>query len=153
MPPAKRARKATTATKRRNGPRTMTAAHKKALARGREMSAIVDRYLASVNVPKKRGRKVSVATLRKRLAVAQETVKASSGVAKVLAAQAVRDLRRRIAEAESGGRGEDVKVLEASFVKVAKQFATNRDISYGAWRDAGVPAVVLQRAGIARTRG
>ena len=129
----------------------MTTTHKAALARGREMSSIVDRYLSVVNVPKKRGRKVSPVTLRKRLAAAEATVKSSSGVAKVLAAQEVRDLRARLAE--SGGDSADTKSLEASFVKVARQFSANRGISYAAWRDAGVPAAVLQRAGIARTRG
>ena len=148
MAPAKSAKKA--ATKRR-GPRKMTTTHKAALARGREMSSIVDRYLSVVNVPKKRGRKVSPVTLRKRLAAAEATVKSSSGVAKVLAAQEVRDLRARLAE--SGGDSADTKSLEASFVKVARQFSANRGISYAAWRDAGVPAEVLKRAGITRTRG
>jgi hypothetical protein len=148
MAPAKSARKA--ATKRR-GPRKMTTTHKAALARGREMSTIVDRYLSVVNVPKKRGRRVSPAVLRKRLAAADATRKSSTGVAKVLAAQEVRDLRARLAE--TSGDGTNAKTLEASFVKVARQFSVNRGISYAAWRDAGVPAAVLQRAGIARTRG
>jgi hypothetical protein len=147
MAPAKSARKA--ATKRR-GPRKMTTTHKAALARGREMSTIVDRYLSVVNVPKKRGRRVSPAVLRKRLTAAEATRKSSTGVAKVLAAQEVRDLRARLAE--TSGDGTNAKTLEASFVKVARQFSVNRGISYAAWRDAGVPAAVLQRAGIARTR-
>ena len=78
-------------------------------------------------------------------------MKSSTGVAKVLAAQEVRDLRARLAE--TGGDTTTAKTLEASFVKVARQFSVNRGISYAAWRDAGVPAAVLQRAGIARTRG
>ena len=129
----------------------MTTTHKAALARGREMSTIVDRYLSVVNVPKKRGRRVSPAVLRKRLTAAETTRKSSTGVAKVLAAQEVRDLRARLAE--TSGDGTNAKTLEASFVKVARQFSVNRGISYAAWRDAGVPAAVLQRAGIARTRG
>ncbi|MDQ1518941.1 MAG: hypothetical protein QOI55_14 [Actinomycetota bacterium] len=148
MAPAKAARKA--ATKRR-GPRKMTTTHKAALARGREMSTIVDRYLSVVNVPKKRGRRVSPVALRKRLAAADAKRKSSTGVAKVLAAQEVRDLRARLADAS--GDGTNTKTLEASFVKVARQFSVNRGISYAAWRDAGVSAAVLQRAGIARTRG
>jgi hypothetical protein len=129
----------------------MTSTHKAALARGREMSTIVDRYLSVVNVPKKRGRRVSPAALRKRLAAAEATTKSATGVAKVLAAQEVRDLRARLSETSSDGT--NTKTLEASFVKVARQFSVNRGISYAAWRDAGVPAAVLQRAGIARTRG
>ena len=49
--------------------------------------------------------------------------------------------------------GGDIKSLEAAFVKIAKRFGENRGIGYGAWRDAGVPAVVLKKAGVARTRG
>ena len=49
--------------------------------------------------------------------------------------------------------GVDLKTLETAFVKIAKTFGDNRGIGYGAWRDAGVSAQVLKRAGIARTRG
>jgi hypothetical protein len=47
----------------------------------------------------------------------------------------------------------DIKSLEVAFVKIAKKFSQNRNVSYGAWRDAGVPAPVLKKAAIARTRG
>jgi hypothetical protein len=36
-----------------------------------------------------------------------------------------------------------IRALEAAFVKIAKQFSARRGITYGAWRDAGVPAPVL----------
>jgi hypothetical protein len=49
--------------------------------------------------------------------------------------------------------GVDSKLLEADFVKIAKRFGEKRAIGYGAWRDAGVCAQVLERAGVARTRG
>ncbi len=123
--------------KRRPGPRKMTAAHKAALAKGREMSAVVDRYLHAVNVPKKRGRKVSQAALRKRLATAQQTAHTATGVAKVLAAQEIRDLRARLADVDTSPT--DTKALEASFVKIARKFSDSRGITYAAWRDAGVP--------------
>ena len=166
MPPAKKmtARHATKTTRgakraaRASGPRkasgarTLSAAHKRALADGRAMSAVVDQYLAAVNTPKRRGRKVSEATLRERLAGAQARLKTSKGVDKVLAAQEVRDLRDRLARL-SAGSGVDVKSLEDAFVKIAKSFGERRGLGYAAWRDAGVPADVLRRAGVARTRG
>lgn len=153
MPPTKKATKRTAkkAAGRRR-PRKLSAAHKRALAEGRTMSAAVDRYLSAVNTPKKRGRKVSKAALMQRLTAAQTRAKTSTGVDKVLAAQEVRDLRSRLVAANSSGAA-DIKGLESAFVKVAKQFGQNRGIHYGAWRDAGVPAVVLKRAGVARTRG
>lgn len=147
--PAKRARKATS---KRSTPRKMSAAHKAALSEGRTMSAAVDRYLSAVNTPKRRGRKVSKAVLQQRLLAARERARAASGVDRVVAAQEVRDLSRRIA-ATGTASATDVKALESAFVKVAKKFGENRGITYGAWRDAGVPAETLKRAGIARTRG
>ena len=144
--PAKKAARKAPASRR------LSASHKRALAEGRTMSATVDRYLSAVNTPKRRGRKVSKAALQQRLVDARAKAKSATGVDRVLAAQEVRDLQTRIAavDASSGG---DVKSLEAAFVKIAKRFGENRGIGYGAWRDAGVPAPVLKRAGIARTRG
>lgn len=146
MPPAKK-------TTAKRGPRTMTAAHKKALADGRAMSATVDRYLTAIGTPKRRGRKVSAATLETRLRAAQTRARSAAGVDRVVAAQEVRDLRAKLAEAKGGGSTTDVKAAEAAFVKVARKFGDARGISYGAWRDAGVPAAVLKKAGVARTRG
>jgi hypothetical protein len=137
-------------TTKRATPRSMTSAHKQALSEGRALSATVDRYLAAVNTPQRRGRKVSKATLEQRLADARVQSKTAVGVDRVLAAQAVRDLQGKLAQVDSGV---DIKSLEASFVKIAKKFSENRGIGYGAWRDAGVPAQVLKRAGITRTRG
>ena len=85
-----------------------------------------------------------------RLAEARIKAKSATGVDKVLAAQEVRDLQTRIANM-SVAVGGDIKSLEAAFVKIAKRFGENRGIGYGAWRDAGVPAVVLKKAGVART--
>jgi hypothetical protein len=136
----------------RSSARRLSASHKRALAEGRTMSATVDRYLTAVNTPKRRGRKVSKASLQQRLADARLRAKSATGVDKVLASQEVRDLQNRIAAIDASGGG-DIKGLEAAFVKVAKRFGENRGIGYGAWRDAGVPAVVLKKAGVARTRG
>jgi hypothetical protein len=156
MPPAKntprkRTRKAAKTTKR-PGPRKMSTAHKKALSDGRAMSATVDRYLSAIATPGRRGRKVSKATLQQRLGAAEVRLRASAGVARVLAAQEVRDLRARLSSLDSTG-GADIKALQTDFIKVAKRFGDNRGISYAAWRDAGVSADVLKRAGVARIRG
>jgi hypothetical protein len=161
MPPAKKTTaKATKKTTRkpakratkRPAQRTLSASHKRALAEGRTMSATVNRYLAAVNRPKRRGRKVSKATLVDRLAEARLQAKTATGIDKVMAAQAVRDLQRKVTQLNATG-GADIKGLEAAFVKVAKQFSRQRGISYGAWRDAGVPAETLKRSGVVRTRG
>jgi hypothetical protein len=146
--PAKKTLKAS----KRPAARRLSASHKRALAEGRTMSATVDRYLSAVNTPKRRGRKVSKEALEQRLIKARAKAKTATGVDKVLAAQEVRDLRARIAAPESTGSG-DIKSLEAAFVQIARRFGEKRGIGYGAWRDAGVSAVVLTKAGVARTRG
>jgi hypothetical protein len=130
----------------------MSAAHKRALVEGRQSAAVVDRYLAALHVPKRRGRQVSLATLQERLATVEVDIKKTAGTARLFAAQQARDLRTRIA-ALANTATTDIKKLEADFVKVAKAFSERRGISYGAWRDAGVPAQVLKRAKVPRTRG
>jgi hypothetical protein len=165
MPPAKKSttrpakkaakkavKKTAKSAAKRGGPRKMSASHKAALAEGRQTSAVVDRYLSALHIPKQRGRKVSAASLQQRLTAAEDKLKHASGVARFTTAQDVRDLRARLAETAAAG-GRDIKSLEAGFVKVAKRFGEKRGIGYGAWRDAGVPAPVLKRAGVRRTRG
>lgn len=46
----------------------------------------------------------------------------------------------------------DIDALEAEYVKVARSFSERKGISYKAWREMGVPAKVLTKGGIARTR-
>lgn len=40
--------------------------------------------------------------------------------------------------------------LESMFVEVAAAYAAGKNISWAAWREMGVPAPVLRRAGITR---
>ena len=44
----------------------------------------------------------------------------------------------------------DVTSLEEDFVAAAKEYGERKGISYAAWREAGVDAAVLKRAGITR---
>ena len=47
----------------------------------------------------------------------------------------------------------DLEALEDGFVKAARGYGERKGITYKAWREAGVEASVLARAGIPRTRG
>jgi hypothetical protein len=58
-----------------------------------------------------------------------------------------RDLEQ---ELESFGSAVDVRELEGAFVKVAKSYAERKGISYASWRDVGVSAATLTKAGIKR---
>ncbi len=44
----------------------------------------------------------------------------------------------------------DMDALEEGFVSSAAGYSERKGISYAAWREAGVPAAVLKRAGISR---
>jgi hypothetical protein len=49
--------------------------------------------------------------------------------------------------------GIDLSSLEAEFVKVAQGYSDRQGISYAAWREVGVEASVLKKAGISRAAG
>ena len=78
--------------------------------------------------------------------------KTSVGVDKLLGAQETRDIQAKLTKLQSAAEV-DVNRLEAAFVKITKTFSENRGVSYGAWRDAGVPSSVLKKAAVRRTRG
>jgi hypothetical protein len=59
-----------------------------------------------------------------------------------------RDLQR---EMESMGAKVDISALEEGFVAVAKSYSLRQGISYATWREIGVDAAVLKRAGINRS--
>ena len=54
-----------------------------------------------------------------------------------------RELERLEAKVDLGG-------LEREFVRVAKPYSERKGISYAAWRELGVSADVLKKAGITR---
>ena len=143
-------RPATRSAKRRAS-RKLSASQRDALAKGRAISATVNRYLVAVAKPGRRGRPVSRETLTQRLADARRRFKTEVGVNKVLAAQEIRDLQAKLTRLGTE-TAVDVKTLESAFIEVAKQFSEHRGVTYRSWRAAGVPAEVLKRAGIPRTR-
>lgn len=126
----------------------MSDEHKAALAKGRMEGRVVRDYLEGLRATKpKRGRKRTPDTIRKRLdAIGAELVSASP-LDELLLVQERRDL-----EAELAAKSDaiDMVALENEFVKVAKSYSDSKAISYASWRDVGVPASALKRAGISR---
>jgi hypothetical protein len=53
-------------------------------------------------------------------------------------------------ELEAMGTKVDMGALEDDFVKVARSYSDRRGISYAAWREIGVDASVLKKAGLTR---
>jgi hypothetical protein len=50
------------------------------------------------------------------------------------------------------GDAVDIEELEDAFVGIAASYSVRQGISYQSWREVGVPASVLARAGISRSR-
>jgi hypothetical protein len=45
----------------------------------------------------------------------------------------------------------DLDALEKDFVDAARSYSDRKGISYAAWRELGVPAATLRRAGVTRS--
>lgn len=141
MSPAKSAQKSKRST--------MTDAHKEALAIGRSQGRAVRRYLEALerNRPR-RGRRRTVDSIRKQLDQIEERLSDADALQRLHLLQARRDL--------SVGLGKDVApvddmpALEKEFIAAAREYGARKGVTYSTWREAGVPAAVLDKAGIKR---
>jgi len=129
--------------------RAMSDDHKAALAEGRRQSRAVSRYLEALEANRpKRGRKRTPDSVKKRLAAVETELRSASGLQRLSLLQERRDLEVELAGMSAGSP--DIGSLEKEFVKVAKGYSQRKGISYGTWREFGVPAEVLKKAGITR---
>jgi hypothetical protein len=109
---------------------------------------IVRDYLEGLRATKpKRGRKRTPETIRKRLDAIDVELASAGPLDELLLVQERRDLE---AELAAKSNAIDMDALENDFVKVAKSYSESKSISYASWRDVGVPASTLKRAGIGR---
>jgi hypothetical protein len=133
----------------KRGPKTpMSEEHKAALARGRMEGRIVRDYLEGLRATKpKRGRKRTAETITKRLEAIEVELASASPLDELLLVQERRDLQAELAAKEDAI---DMDALETAFVDVAKSYSESKSISYASWRDVGVPASTLKKAGISR---
>lgn len=126
----------------------MTDEHKAALERGRAEGRIVRDYLEGLRVTKpKRGRKRTPESISAQLAQIEVDLASASAIGELELVQKRRDLQ---AELEAMDTGIDMAALEEAFVGVARSYGERKGISYGSWREVGVPAATLKRAGITR---
>ena len=127
----------------------MSAEHKAALVQGRKEAKAIKVYLDAL-ASRRPGRPVTKDSLEKRLTSIQERLTTESDTLKRVD---LHQSRIEIEEALSmSGESVDMTKMEAAFAKVAAAYSDRKGISYGAWRSAGVPAAVLKKAGVARTR-
>lgn len=133
----------------------MDTAHKKNLSKGRGQAAAVRRYLGTLHVTNgTKGRRPSKAVLERRLADIETTLQTETDpVRKLELFQAEIDTRanlERLAADATKSNGTDPEKARKEFVKIGAEFASRRHLSYAAFRRLGVPARVLQDAGISR---
>lgn len=127
----------------------MTDEHKAALERGRAEGRVVREYLEALrNSKPKRGRKRTPESIQARLDKIEKQIADASAIEELQLVQERRDLTEELASIDAGV---DLSELEGAFVGVAKSYGERKGISYASWRDVGVPAATLTRAGIKRT--
>lgn len=97
----------------------------------------------------RRGRPRTTDTIERRLATIEDELTTADPMRELRLVQEKRDLR---AELASKSQAHDITALEDEFVGVAKSYSERSGISYLAWREVGVPAAVLARAGVNRSR-
>lgn len=127
----------------------MTDEHKAALAKGRTEGRIVREYLEALRATKpKRGRKRTSENVKKRIDQIERELTSADPMKELQLVQERRDLEDEL-ETMSGTI--DIHALEDKFVGVAQSYSESKKISYASWRDVGVPAAVLKRAGVSRS--
>lgn len=127
----------------------MTDDHKAALERGRQEGRAVRDYLEALRTSKpRRGRKRTPDSIQKRLEKIEASLADASAIEELQLIQERRDLTH---ELDSMGGADDLAEREDAFVAVAKTYGDRKGISYSSWRDVGVSAATLKRAGITRS--
>ena len=126
----------------------MTDEHKAALAEGRSQGRAVRGYLEALEAHRpKRGRKRTPESMRARLATIDASIDTADPMTRLQLVQERIDLGAAIEAAETTV---DLSALEDGFVEAAAAYGSRKGISYAAWREVGVPAAILKRAGISR---
>lgn len=128
---------------------SMSAEHKNALALGREQGRAVRRYLEALELHRpKRGRKRTPESVQKQLAAIEVKLAGADPLTRVQLIQQRMDLQSELAAKSATV---DLGALEGEFVNAAAEYGKRKGISYAAWREAGVDAAVLKKAGISRS--
>ena len=129
---------------------TMSKEHKDALAQGRREGAAVRRYLEAISASRgKRGRKRTPASVERRIRAIDSELETTDVLQGLLLRQERKDLEDELKRLSTAS---DLKALEKKFISSAAAYGDRKGIDYSTWREAGVPPIVLQKAGVKRTR-
>ena len=130
-------------------PGQMTNEHKAALAEGRAQGRAVRAYLEAIEANKpRRGRKRTPESMKARIAKIDASIGDADAISRLHMVQDRLDLVAAIEAAEATF---DIAALEDGFIAAAGSYGDRKSISYAAWREVGVSADVLKRAGISRS--
>ena len=133
----------------KKGPKKMTDEHKEALAQGRDQGRAVRTYLTALEENKpRRGRRRTPQSITKRLAAIDAALPDADPLKRLQLTQERLDLQQELERADGKV---DLAALEKEFVRAAGPYSSRKGISYAAWRELGVPAAVLSKAGISRS--
>lgn len=128
----------------------MSDEHKAAIAAGRVEAGAVSNYLDALESNKpKPGRRVSPEKLQERRANIDAQLAAGDikPIKRLELMQAIRDIDDQLGALQAEP---DTTAVEAGFVAHAAAYGTRKGIAYTTWREFGVPADVLNKAGITR---
>lgn len=119
---------------------------------GLDAAKIVRRYLSAIDAAKP-GRSVrrTIEAVASRIVKIDELLVSADPLSRLLLTQERIDLHAEHVRLTTTTAG-SVEDFEAEFVKVARAFGDRAGVTYAAWRQVGVEAAVLERAGIHRTR-
>jgi hypothetical protein len=85
--------------------------------------------------------------MKKRMEKIDQELQSADPLHRLHLVQEKLDLQRSI---DATSASVDLGALEDEFVAAARQYSERKGISYAAWREMGVSAAVLKRAGIGR---
>ena len=127
----------------------MSKEHKEALAEGRRQSRAIKGYLRALQ-GRKPGRPVTKQSIEARLGRLGDQIGSTDDPLKSLQLIQTRlELEEQLSRIGDTG---NLAELEKEFVAYARDYSVRKGIAYTAWRQVGVPAVTLKKAGIQETR-
>ncbi len=130
------------------GPKNITPEHKAAMAAGRAEGRAIKGYLEALDANKpRRGRRRTPDSINARLEKIDQELQGADPMKRLSLIQERLDL---LAELDQLQEPVDMTALEEQFVIAAKGYSERKGISWAAWREVGVPASVLERAGLSR---
>lgn len=121
--------------------------HYEVLEDGAASESIVRRYLVALLTHEpRRQSNLTPASIGRKIADTESSLRGASTIQRLKLVQKRNELRGQLAAL--GEPDAVVAALEEDFVRVAKGYSEDKDVPYNTWRDAGVAATVLGRAGI-----